>query len=346
MNKKYQLQFAHRSAILLESGISLSETLSIILNMEKVKKRRAILGSILASVEKGISFSKSIVMSGARFEPGLVSLISFGESSGILALSLRQAVEMMEKGSSIKKKLLGALIYPAFIALATVGMTLFLVMYIFPKIIPLFSSMDIKLPLLTRAVKALYEFSLHYGVWAGLISLITVCIFIFAYKKKQQFRYRVQMTLLVIPIIGPILQKYSISSCCRSIGTLLDCGQTLPTILVQISQSSAFETYKKSWIFCREETLRGVPLATSLATFRSLFPPIVPDMLAIGERTGSLTAMFLHISRMYEEELEEFIKQLSTSIEPILMIGMGLIVGSVALSIILPIYEITNHLTH
>ena len=345
MNKKAQLQFAHRCAVLLESGISLTETLEIIIRMEKSKKRLQILSAIKIQVEKGISLSRSLVIAKAKFDPMLASMISYGESSGILALSLRQASEMMEKGGDIKKKIIGALIYPGFIAAATLGMTLFLVMYIFPKIIPLFSTMNIELPFLTRAVRKLYEVILHFGLIGGLCALVSLGIFFYFYKKNKIFRNRVQFTVLKFPVLGTMLQKYSICTSCRSAATLLDCGQSLPKILEQIETSSALNPYKSAWNFSGKKVERGSPLSESLRSFPAIFPTIVPDMLGIGERTGSLALMFQHISKLYEQELEDFIKHLSTSLEPILMIFMGLVVGSVALSIILPIYEITNHLS-
>ncbi len=345
MNKKFQLQFAHRCAILMDSGISLSESLAMIIRMERSKKRRAILLMIQEKIDKGVSLTKSVSSTKVKFEPVLISMIAHGESAGILALSLRQAGEMMEKGSDIKKKIIGALIYPGLIGCATVGMTLFLVMYIFPKIIPLFSSMNIELPLLTRAVRGLYEFILQYGLCAGIFVILSGTIFMVLYKKKVMFRYRIQLTLLVLPLAGNVLKKYFICMYCRSTATLLDCGQGLPTILGQLADSSSFYPYRKAWEFTRGEVERGISFSTSLRSFETLFPSIVSDMLSIGERTGSLSSMFHQVSRMYEEELDDFVKHLSTSIEPILMIVMGLVVGSVALSIILPIYEITNHLT-
>ncbi len=346
MNKKSQIQFAHKCSILLESGISLSETLELICRLEKSKKNLTTIIGIKENVAKGISLSRSIVLTKVKFEPTLLSMITFGEESGILASAMRQALEILEKGNLIQKKLIGALIYPAFIAAATVAMTVFLVMYIFPKIIPLFSSLNITLPFLTRAVRGLYEFIIHFGLGTGLLGFIFLSLFIFLYKRKISFRTKVQEHLLKLPGLGPLLQKYYLVSACRSLGTLLECGQTLPVILLQISLSSPSEVYKKSWKVVHDEINRGIPISNSLQLFKKYIPQIVPDMLSIGERTGSLASMFHHVSRMYEEELDEFCKQLGTIIEPVLMIGMGLIVGSVALSIILPIYEVTNHLSH
>lgn len=345
MNKRAQLQFAHRCSVLLESGISLGEALSILLRIEKNKKRVRILTSLRNNVEKGISLSKSLVVARANFEPMLASMIFFGESSGILALSLKQASEIMEKGGEIKKKLIGALVYPAFIAGATIGMTLFLVMYIFPKIIPLFSTMDIELPLLTRVVRKLYELLLHFGFFGIGIVTLMLGVSWYYYRKNHTARKSVQMLVLILPVVGTMLQKYFICTYCRSTATLLDCGELLPKILEQLSFSSTFYPYKHAWNVSKAEVERGVALSQSLRSFDTIFPSLVSDMVGIGERTGSLASMFHHICRMYELELDDFAKQLSTSIEPILMIVMGLVVGAVALSIILPIYEITNHLS-
>jgi type IV pilus assembly protein PilC len=346
MNKKSQLQFIRNCAILLESGISLPETIKLTSDLEKSKRTRGVLHKIALGVNRGLSFEKSIIQTNVVFDATIMSMISFGEKSGILALSMRQAIEIIEKENVTKKKIIGSLVYPAFIALATVGMTSFLVMYIFPKIIPLFSSLDITLPLLTRAVKWLYESTLHYGLLALVIIIGEIIIFVFLYRRQQKFRVRVQSFLLRLPLLGLLLQKYYCASFSRSIGTLLECGQTLVTVLVQISESTTSEIYKEIWNITARDIAHGLTVSSSLKKFPKIIPTIVPSMLSIGERTGLLGTMFINISKMYEEDLDQFSKHLSTVIEPVLMIGMGLIVGSIALSIILPIYEITSHLTH
>lgn len=342
MNKSSQIQFANRCAVLLESGISLSETLSIIIKMDKKSKK--VLEKVREDVERGMSLAKSMQIIKVSFDPTLISMISNGESSGILALSLRQAGEIMEKRNELLKKIVAVLIYPSLIASATLTMTLFLVMYIFPKILPLLSSMDVELPLLTLIIKRLYEFLFQYGIWLCICLILTIGIFIFFYKKKVEVRYKTQIFIISLPGIGLVIQKYFICSYFRSAGTLLECGQVLPAILEQCIAASTLEPYRRALEISKKEVREGVSLSQSLRSFETIFPPIVPDMLSIGERTGSLASMFHHINRMYEQDLDYLIKHVSASIEPVLMITMGLIVGSVALSIILPIYEITNHL--
>ena len=333
-----------RCAALIEAGISLAETVEIILHMEKIKKNIKILEKIKSSIEKGISFSKSLTLSEGKFENNLISIISYGESAGTLPLSLRQATINMEKKDDLKRKIVGALIYPAFIAMATLGMALFLVLYIFPKIIPLLSSMNIALPLMTRALRKVYLILSEYGIWIALIIVILSAIFYLFFKIKNKFRNKIQIFLLISPILGELIIKYTISNFSRSIGTLLEYGQSLPDILEHASRSTSLIPYTKALRICKEEVIRGVSLSESMSSFKTIFPPLMIDMIAIGEKTGLLSTMFKNIVHIYEEELDYFIKKLGTAIEPILMILMGLVVGSIALSIILPIYEITNHL--
>jgi len=346
MNKKEQLLFTHRCSVLLESGISLGETLTIISRMQKSKKLNIIVNFIKGEVEKGVSLHKSMRSSKVQFDSTLMSMIENGENSGTLAISLKEAYKTLEKAREIKKKIIGALLYPSFIACATIGMTLFLLMYIFPKIIPLLSSMNITLPLLTRAVRAFYYFSIDYGLWVATIIFLIFFLSQILYKKNNATRTFLQNTFLSIPIIGLGIKKYFISTHCRSIGVLLSNGQSLSNILKQNSTSIAFEPYRKSWEICYLDVTKGVALSVSMKKSPKLFEPLLHDMLYIGERTGSLSTMLEHVSNIYEQEIDTFVKQFGLILEPALMVGMGLIVGSVALSIILPIYEITNHLSN
>jgi len=172
MNRNRQIQFIDRLSSLIDSGISMEEALTIIINMESIHKIRKIIIEIREKVRKGISLSNSMHSSYKSFDPILLSMISYGEYSGALSLSIKQAKDILEKSKNIKKKIIGALIYPSFIAFATIAMTIFLVIYIFPKIMPLFIGMNIKLPLLTRFVRKIYEYSIHYGLWISILFAI------------------------------------------------------------------------------------------------------------------------------------------------------------------------------
>jgi len=346
MNKKAQLQFITRCASLIEAGISLSNSIEIIKNMEKSKRKVSILENIIQKLNNGISFSKSLRQSYKDFDHTLLTMTSYGESTGILPITLRQAASLLEKRSEIKKKIIGALVYPAFIALATLAMSLFLVMYIFPKIIPLLSSMDIQLPFLTRVVKAIYEQGVHYGLYITILILMACLFTFYLYKSKKALKTIIQNILLGLPVIGELIKKYTLSIFFQSSGTLLESGQSLTLVIKNGASFSILEPYKNAWGICLIETTKGNTLSQSMILSKKLFPQLVTDMLQVGEKTGTISSMFLQIGKIYEEEMDSFIKNFSSAIEPVLMIAMGLIVGSIALSIILPIYEITNHLGH
>lgn len=296
-------------------------------------------------VDKGISFSKSIYISMAGFDKSILSMISYGELSGVLAFSIKQTVEIISKKDEIKKKIISSLIYPLFIAIATIGMTLFLVLYIFPKIIPLLSSMNVKLPLLTLAIKRLYELLYSYGIYISISMIFIIGIFLFLYKKIRSIRILIHSLLLKIPILGEFLKKYSVGSYFQLFSMLFENGQSTQNIITQSYSSAIFEPYKRVWSNSIEFIDKGIPLSEFMSKNRIVFPSMVIDMVSIGEKTGTIGLMFGNISRAYNEEIDLFIKRFSSLIEPALMILMGIMVGSVALSIILPIYELTNHLS-
>lgn len=345
MNSKHQIFFAQRFSLLLNSGVSIIEALSIMKNIESSKKIKKIYQKLIDDIEQGVSLSKSIRNNKFRFNNLLLTLIQNGESSGHLSEALLHAYNYMEKRSEMKKKIVGSLIYPIFIIVATIGMTIFLVMYIFPKIIPLLKSLDIELPLITRVVQWIYYSSISYGIGFICAIFIFVVIFHLLVKKVYYLRYRFHFLLLSIPIASSYLKIYLMSSICSIGDMLLSSGKDLPNLLSFSKDSSRNLIFRKAFAEIYEESIQGISLSASVKKHGKLFPPIFSDMCALGERTGSLSAMLGHCARIFEQDIDNFLKRFSSLVEPLIMIFMGLIVGSIALSIILPVYEITNHLS-
>lgn len=342
--KKFQMSFIHELGILLSTNISMLESLEIIHKMENNKKRKNALLDIVLDIKKGISLSNCLNKIEFGFDNQLLSIIQNGEMSGTLAVSLNRAYIDIHRREEIKKKIIGALIYPVFILIATIGMTIFLVMFIFPKIFPLLNSLNVKLPFLTRLVSGVYKFTLSYGIHSLIfIALITYTIY-FLQKRYLYIRTMFSNIFFNIPIIGNKIKKFKISNHFYSVSLLLEHGQSLSSIL---DRDYAFEKnliYKKCIEHCLYGVTRGVPLSICMNDISNIYPSQCIDLVSIGERTGNLHTMLTHIAKIFETEIEDFIKTISITIEPLLMIFMGLIVGGIALSIILPIYEITNHL--
>ncbi|MES3031341.1 MAG: type II secretion system F family protein [Patescibacteria group bacterium] len=342
-----QLNFTQRLSLLLDAGISFAEALRILRGIEKVAKKQRAYDVLIEDTLAGVSLSKSLAQRKISFDGTLRALIETGESSGSLALCLRQAFQYLEKKNELKKKVIGSLVYPMFIICATIGMTLFLILFIFPKIIPLLTSLNITLPLITRLVLGFYHFSISYGLWTILGGGVALSVLIFLIQRYEGVRFLFHRLLLSLPLFGRLIQIYTLSSLLSTGHILLSSGRSLHDVLLFSQSSSKNILYKKAFGEVAQECLEGVSLAEAFSRYSvkpELFPPLLINMVMIGEKTGNLSQILLHTGKLYGEEVENSLKKFSALIEPLLMVLMGLIVGSIALSIILPVYEITNHL--
>lgn len=339
-----QIFFSKKLSLLIDSNISMSESLRIIVEMDSSNKRKEIWKELLLDCTKGISLSKSLSNSNAKFDPLLISLIKSGEYSGSLVLALDQIYKNLEKRAELKSKIIGILIYPVFIFFTTIAMTIFLIMYIFPKILPLLSSLNIKLPLITRMVKMTYEIISNYWLYIIVIIFVTIVTTFISLKKSLYLRSFIDRLLISIPILKSYIKLRILSSVCGAGEMLLSSGISLPDFHLFAKSSVDNIFFKKAFDTLHKESIQGISFNQSIASSKDIFPKIMIEMCAVGERTGSLGVMLGHCAKIFEADIEDFLKRFSSLIEPALMISMGLVIGTIALSIILPIYEITNHL--
>ncbi len=336
-----QIFFAQRLSLLLNSNISIVEALTMMKNIDESLPRKYIYEILIGDIEKGISLSKSIKNTKLKINDLLFVLIQNGEEGGNLSEALLKAFHYLEKKNDLKKKIVSSLVYPCFIVIATICMTLFLILYIFPKIIPLLSSLNIKLPLMTRIVQSLYNFIISYGMHSVILCSFIFLIYKILIIKNKHIRYKIDTLVLSITAI----KKYYTTSFCIMGEMILSSGKSLPDLAKFLSNSSQNTVYRDLFNKIYIESTHGISLSESLKKYNRYFPSLLLDMCTIGEKTGSLGVMLGHCGRIFEQDMENILKRFSSLIEPVLMIFMGLIVGSIALSIILPVYEITNHLS-
>ncbi len=339
-----QIYFAKRLSILLESNLSMLEALKIMKSMENEAYKIKIYDNLINDCEIGISLSKSLLNLNLKLDSLLITLIKNGEQGGTLVLSLSQISRNLEKRNELMKKMISTLIYPAFIFIATIFMAIFLVMYIFPKILPLLNSLNIQLPFLTRLVKFLYEFGISYGLYVATLSLLIIFSFKFSYKRFDIFKFNIHKILFKIPILSNYLILDINSFLCNIGEILLSTNRSLSDLHLFNRDTTTNLIYKKIFNQIYNESLIGISFTKSISKYPKFFNKIMINMCNIGERSGNLSEMMGHCSRIFEQDIDTFLKRFSSLIEPILMIFMGVIVGSIALSIILPVYEITNSL--
>lgn len=339
-----QVYFAQRLSFLMSAGIPLVDSLSIMRNGTKDIYKSGVYESLEKDISNGQYLSHSMRKLGSTFSDFLINLIYVGETSGTLTKNLEYIAIELKKKHALRRKVQGALFYPAFITLATVVITGVLVLYIFPKILPVFKSMRIELPLSTKIVIFTSDLLLSHPVAISTALLSTISILLYVYLTFAKVRRVIEKSFLILPISRKIIVNYTLAQFSRTLGLLLQSGVPVSNSIVIAGETIRNQTYTSVCNYLVDEVNKGVSLTQCLSENQHIFPGIMVSMVSVGELTGKLGDTFVYLSQMYEEEVEVFTKTLSSSIEPFLMLFMGCVVGFVALSIITPIYEVTQHL--
>ncbi|MBC7836539.1 type II secretion system F family protein [Acetobacteraceae bacterium] len=341
---KEQMFFARRLAFLINAGVPLIEGLHIMRAQARRGGQARMLDHVLKDISNGQSLSKSFGKFPRVFGNFTISILKIGESSGTLSICLNYLADELKKRQILSRKVISAFIYPAVITLATIGITAFLMLYLFPKIIPIFTSLNMELPLTTRIVMAASVFMQHWGllvmVGVVLVGIATTILL----RRSQRVHFYFDHALVRTPLMGTIVRYYNIANTTRTLGLLLRSGVKLSDALPIVADTTKNLVYRAQLHELGEVVNRGEKISTHLIRETRYFPPIVGHMIAVGERSGTLSETLVYLSELYEHEVDEFTKNLSTLVEPALMIVMGVVVGFIAVSIITPIYGITQNL--
>lgn len=341
---KEQAAFAKRLAFLIRADVPIIDSLNMIKRQTRSSGRLKMFDRILSDVTSGQFLSASLAKQKNSFGAFAVNIIKVGEEGGILDQNLEYLADELKKRQELKKKIVGAMVYPAFITFATVGVTTLITVFIFPKLMPIFESVGTNLPLTTRLLIAGSSFIGNYWYYLamGITALITGTIF--TYRKVKPFNLAANRLLIAIPVFGKLFQGYHMANLCRTFGTLLNCQVSIISAANITADSTANLLYKREIFALSSEIAKGRKMSLYLEQRLGLFPEMVPQMVAIGETAGNLGQTLLYLSDYYENEVSDITKNLSNSLEPVLLIVMGLIVGFVAVSVISPIYELTANI--
>ena len=338
-----QAHFAKRLGMILRSGMPIMQGLHMLGDQAKSSSSKFIYGHLIMNVERGQPLSNGLEKFQKIFGEFCINIIRVGESSGTLHENLEYLAEELKKKEALRKKVIGSLVYPAVIVFATVGISLILTVYIFPKITPIFQSFKTQLPLSTRALIAISNFLMRDGEWLflGIIAASIGYVFLL---RVERAHYILDKILLRLPIFSKLSRSYNLANCARTLGLLLKSDMRIVDSLEIVSKSTRNLAYREALERVSSEVMRGQKISREMLENPSLFPPLFVQMIAVGEQTGNLSGSLLYLSEMYEEEISDLTKNLTTMLEPILMIVMGVIVGFIAISIITPIYGITSSL--
>ncbi len=339
---KEQVLFAKRLAFLSKAGVSILESVIIIRNQTKNKRKRRILDTVVADVAAGQSLSRSLEQYKQLFGEFTVNIIRIGETAGVLPENLMYLAEELSKKQALQRKVQGALIYPIFITIATFGVTGMLIIFIFPKIMPIFVSLNVTLPWTTRVLLSVSEFLSAYGFIALLGLILAVASFEICRRTIDRLHYAMDWLLLRLPIAGGIARSYNCANFCRTVALNIKSGVSLSESLFITAEVTKNSLYHEAYLDFAAHVMKGEKISTTMTKYKYIFPDMLPHMILIGETTGSLSNTLSYLSDLYEAEVEESTRNLSNSIEPILLMTMGIMVGVIAISVIAPIYEVTK----
>ena len=336
-----QVIFARHLAVIAKAGIPLLESLKILQKEAHSKSLKTILETTIDDVSSGQFLSASLDKYKNIFGNLFINIIRVGESTGILPENLNYLADELKKKQELRRKIIGALIYPIVILVATLGITGLLTVFIFPKILPVFKSLNVELPLTTKILIVISEILTNYGALAFL-GIIVLIISFWLVLKLKTVKFYYHKFLTYVPVLGSMVRNVNLSNFCRTLGLALKSGIRVVEAINITGESLTNTVYKKELAEAAEEVRKGGSLAPFFSRNEHLFPAVLSQMISVGETAGNLSETLIYLSEFYESEVNESTKNLSNVLEPVLMIFMGAIVGFVALSIITPIYEVTQ----
>ena len=327
-----------RLELYLSAGLGVHEALEVCAQGLGKKQKDSLL-RIQASVQAGFTLS-----AGLQREIGLsrtiAGLISQGEASGSLVKSLVSGRSLLERQEELIKKSVSAMVYPGVIGCFACFLIIGLTRGVLPQIIPMLKSLNVKLPILTRAVIAFSEGLTAYGLYILFAVIVGLIIWPLLYKRQKSFRFYVQIVLLRLPLLGSLFRRYSLIVFLRSLGSLIESGVRINIAYSGTVQTLTLLPLQKYLSQAESLVIKGIPLGKILSV--KPIPSFLGPLISAGESSGQLGASIIRAADILDREMEHSLKKITSLIEPIMMIGLGLVVGGIALSIMMPIYDISR----
>ena len=341
INTEQRITFTKNLSAMLGAGLTLSRSLSVIERQSKNKYLKEIIADLQENVKAGSGFHEALAQHPAVFSKLFVSMTKAGEESGKLSETLNVVAKQMDTSYTLTKKVKGAMIYPSIILFAIVVIGILMLIYVVPTLSSTFRSLGADLPLTTRVIVAVSDFMVH-NVILVLVALVLVAFGIFAALRSAKGKRALMFASLHMPVIGELVKETYSARAARTLSSLLSSGVEMLTA-ISITHEVVGENVFGGVLAEAEDVVRkGEPLSASFIAHEKLYPVFFSEMITVGEETGKVADMLSQVAEYYEKDVEEKTKDLSTIIEPLLMLFIGVFVGIFALSMIAPIYSLSS----
>ena len=336
-----KLFFIQHLGIMLKAGISLSTALKTLAKQTTNKRFARIIADISRNVEKGVSFTESLKPHEKIFGQLFINMIESGEISGKLEEVLKRLYLQFKKNHELLSKVKGALIYPIVILIAMSGIGTFMMIAVVPKITAMFKDFNAELPLATKLLIKFSDSLVANGL-LYLVALIVVILIIVRLIKTKSGRYAFHGLLLKLPIFSPIIKKINLARFARTTSSLLKTDIMIIKSFQIAANVLGNVHYRQALMEMSDKIKRGGTINEVVANYPKLFPPVVAQMIAVGEDTGELDYILEELAEFYEGEIDQTMNNLPAIIEPILILVLGLVVGGIAVAVIMPMYALTS----
>ncbi len=337
-----RLLFTKHLATMIKAGIPLSEAVTTLKEQSKSSSLKAILKSVQADIENGQALAKALANHPKAFDQFYISLIEIGEASGSLEKNLEFLAKQLSKDFQLRKKIQGALLYPIMIFLAAIIMGGFISLAVLPKLVSFFDAFEIDLPTSTKILLFIANFMKNYGV-IFFVGLIGFFILLGLFLNTKLIKPWWHKTLLKFPLFGNLIASGQLARFSRNLGTLIQSGVPIVKSLDTTAATLSNLKFKTDIQALSASLSKGKKIGQTLSEKKfDSFPALVSKMISVGEKTGKLEDTLMYLAEFFEDEIDTLSKNLTTVLEPILLIVIGLTVAFVALAIISPIYELTG----
>lgn len=333
------VHFTRQLATMINAGLPLTDALTI-LKYQSNLALATVVDDVLRDIEGGGSFFQALNKHRNIFSPVYLSLIKSGEAAGVLEKVLMRLSDNLEKEAEFKSKTKNALIYPVIVTIAMIAVAIVMMVFVIPKLTSLYDEFGAELPAMTKILISISNFMVK--AWYVMLALAVGSAYAFRrWKKTPAGRKIVDRYVLRVPVIGKLKTKVILTEITRTLALLVEAGISIIEALEIVSGTADNVLFAKSIKTAAKDVEKGIPLAAAIGRYEH-FPPIVAQMISVGEETGKVDEVLFNVSRYFESEAEQAIKGLTTAIEPLMMIMLGIGVAFLVIAIVLPIYNLTS----
>lgn len=333
--------FSRQMATMMKSGVPIVSALEIIGEGQKNPRMKNMVGQVRADIEGGSSLYEAISKHPVQFDELYRNLVKAGEGAGVLETVLDTIANYKENIEALKGKIKKALFYPAMVVAVALLVSSILLVWVVPQFEDVFKGFGAELPAFTQMIVGLSRFMVAWWWLMLLVAAGSIIGFIFAYKRSLGMQHAMDRLTLKVPVIGQIMHNSSIARFARTTGVTFKAGVPLVEALGIVAGATGNSVYEKAVLRMRDDVAVGYPVNMAMKQV-NLFPHMVVQMTAIGEEAGALDAMLFKVAEYYEQEVNNAVDALSSLIEPMIMVFIGTIVGSMVIGMYLPIFKLAS----